>query len=72
MTGQTIKCQCADLGATGLHHDPLNISHSTPAATTGRREKKNTSSPLLSIHSYKYCVVHCLVVMIKRCTALWK
>lgn len=47
MTGQTIKCQCADLGATGLHHDPLNISHSTPAATTGRREKKKT----LVLHS---------------------
>lgn len=28
MTGQTIKCQYADLGATVLHRDPASISHS--------------------------------------------
>lgn len=27
MTGQTIKCQYADLGATVLHHGPPHISH---------------------------------------------
>lgn len=42
MTGQTIKCQCADLGATVLHHDPLCISHST-SSTKGREEKGSLS-----------------------------
>lgn len=47
MTGQTIKCQYADLGATVLHHDPLCITHST--GSMEGVEKKKCASLLLSI-----------------------
>lgn len=36
MTGQTIKCQWADLGATVLHHDPPCISHLTRSRQGGQ------------------------------------
>lgn len=47
---------------------PLRISHSTSSMKGG----KEGASALLFIQCHKPSVVHCLVVMIKRCTALWK
>lgn len=74
MTGQTIKRQPADLGARLLlsffffYTVTLPcISHSASSA-----EAEGEEEPVEPGRCRRAAALHCLVIMIKRCTAPWK